>query len=228
MRKTSILLTLTLALFLPVLAGAQMMGGGNHHGSIPVTPPSNGMHGGNGNMHGGGNDPMNGMMSCPMAGGHGMNNGLTVASDGTLLLTRTGEPTAKPQLLAVRGGSVRWTRELAGAMTKMLVDGERVITVTQSSTNDEMATPKTTVAAYVLATGAMIWTIDLDGSGRDAARFDGGFYLVLGRGQGEESMEEGHCDGGMNGGLNEESMMKSSVAAVSAEGKVLWTLPLQP
>ena len=228
MSKTTILLSVTLTLLLPLVAGAQMMGGGNHHGSTPVTPPSNGMHGGNGNMHGGGNDPMNGMMSCPMAGGHGMSNSLTVASDGTLLLTRTGEPAAKPQLLAVRGGSVRWTTDLAGAMAKMLISGERVITITKSSMDDETAALKTTITAYVLATGAMIWTIDLDGLVTDATLFDGGVYIVLRTGQGEESMEEGHCDGGMNGGMNEESMMKSSVAAISTEGKVLWTLPLQP
>ena len=227
MRKTSILLTLTLALLLPVVAGAQMMGGGNHHGSTPVTPPSNGMHGGNGNMHGGGNDPMNGMMSCPMAGGHGMNTGLTVADDGTLLLTRTGEPTAKPQLLAVRGGSVRWTRELAGTMAKMLISGERAITVTESSTDDETAAPKTTVAAYALATGATLWTIDLDGAARDAALFDGGVYVVLGTGDSEESKEASHCGGAMDEGMDDESMMKSSVAAISTEGKVLWTMPLQ-
>ena len=225
MHKTSMLLTLTVALLLAVPAGAQMMGGGNHHGSTPVTPPSNGMHGGNGNMHGGGNDPMNGMMSCPMAGGHGMNNGLTVASDGTLLLTRTGEPAAKPQLLAVRGGSVRWTRDLGGAMAKMLISGERVIAITESSMDDETAAAKTSITAYALATGATLWTIDLDGAARDAALFDGGVYVMLGNVDSEESMEASHCGGG---GMDDESMMKSSVAAINTEGKVLWTLPLQP
>ena len=227
MRKTAILLSVTLALLLPLVAGAQMMGGGNHHGSTPVTPPSNGMHGGNGNMHGGGNDPLNGTMSCPMAGGHGMGDGLTVASDGTLLLTQAGEPAVRPQLLAVRGGTVRWTKELAGAMAKMLLSGERVIAITESTMEDETAA-KTTVAAYALATGAMIWAINLDGAVRDAALFDGGVYIVLGTGDGEESMEAGHCGRDMDEGMDDESMMKSSVAAISTEGKVLWTMPLQP
>lgn len=229
MRKTTILLSGTLALLLPLVAGAQMMGGGNHHGSTPVTPPpSNGLHGGSGSMHGGGNDSMGGAMSCAMAGGHGIGNGLTVASDGTLLLTLVGEPAARPQLRAVRGGTVRWTKELPGALAKMLVNGERVLTVTESSIDDERA-PKTTVTAYAVATGAMIWTIDLDGAGRDAALFDGGVYLVLGTGDGEESMEEAHCGGDdMDEDMEDESMMKSSVAAISAEGKVLWTMPLEP
>jgi outer membrane protein assembly factor BamB len=221
MRKRTILLSLTLVLLMPVVAGAQMMGSGSHHGSSPVTRPSNGMHGGNGNMHGGGNGPTNG---CLMGGDHSMGNGFAVASDGTLLLVMAGEPVARPQFRAVRGGTVRWTKELPGALAKMLISGELVVTITQSAM-DGQTSPKTTVTAYAVATGAMIWTIDLDGAGRDAALFDGGVYIVLGTGDGGEA---GHCGGDMDEGMDDESMMKSNVAAISNEGKMLWTLALEP
>jgi outer membrane protein assembly factor BamB len=222
MKRIRMTMTLAAMLLVAQFATAQMMGGGgSHHGG------SSG--GNNGGMNGGDNGGMNGgdMMGSM---GAGMGQSLVVGTDGVLYTLRTSaaSTTQAPavDVVAIRpAGAQAWSTKVDGRMTRLELSGTLVLVATGSgdmgmdgSFNDDA--DQSRLVALSAASGAVQWTLNLNGHVASLEPFSGGVYALLMRHDGTNS------GNGMHNGSNGPTLMKRSIAAIDNAGKVLWTIDL--
>lgn len=226
MKRIRMTMALAAMLLVAQFATAQMMGGdGSHHGGS-----SGGNNGGmNGGMNGGNNGGMTGgdMMGSM---GAGMGQSLVVGTDGVLFTLRTSE-TSTTQVPAVDVVAIRptgtqaWSTKVEGRMTRLELAGALVLVATgggdmgmDGSFDDE--TDASRLVALSAASGAVQWSLALNGHVASLEPFSGGVYALLMRHDGTNSGNS------MHNGSNGTTLMKRSIAAIDNAGKVLWTIDL--
>jgi hypothetical protein len=183
-----------------------------------------------GGMSGGGG--MGGGMGTGNQGG-GMINGMgamqeiVVAEDGSAILVRHLETDAVGQfeVVAIRtSGATGWSYKLPtlGA-ARVELAGTNVLAVQQGQGLGNQGTPPTTpvapktkLTAISQASGAAVWTLDLDGMVGDVEEFSGGIYLTVTKPATDASGAPIPRSG--NG--------TRSLLAISNAGSVLWTVAL--
>lgn len=207
MNRTRITIALASSLLVAQIAAAQMMGGGRHPGSSPSNGnnPTGGMNGGN--------------MMGDMAGGMGQS--LTIGTDGVAYTLRTSATTTTQsstvEVVAIRPtGTVAWTTEIEGRMTRLELSGNLVLVASGSGDmgmdgwNDTEGDAASRLIALSAASGSVQWQLDLDGHVGALEPFSGGVYALVVR----------------HDGSNRSILMKRSLAAIDNAGKVLWTIDL--
>jgi hypothetical protein len=117
-----------------------------------------------------------------LAGPGGDGGGITVAADGTALVTQsvsTGTNTYANQLVAITpAGAVAWKVTLDNGQRDFVVSGTNVITVTETAaTSTTAASSKLT--ALSIASGTTAWTLTIDGVVRELRPFNNGVYAVV-------------------------------------------------
>lgn len=221
MNRTRMTIALVSSLLVAQIATAQMMGGGNHHGSTPSTPgnPSGGMNGG---MNGGG---MMGDM------GSGMGRSLTVGTDGVVYTLRapvtTTTQTPSVDVVAIRPtGTTAWTTKIEGRMTRLELSGSLLLVASGAGDmgmdgwNESGGNDASRLIALSAASGSTQWQLDLDGVVSAIEPFSGGIYALTVQ---HDGINTGN---GMHNGSNGSTSMKRSVAAIDNAGKVLWSIDL--
>ena len=146
---------LVLAIVFAAVSTAQM-GGGMMGGGTTNSGSNGGMMGGNGTGTSGGmmNGSMGGMMSGALAGMMGGNSGLTIASDGTLYITRSATSqnqapqSFNTQLAAIdTNGTAKWTLPISTTASQPALGKDGTLFVTTSDWMNWMYSGTTMTAA---------------------------------------------------------------------------------
>jgi outer membrane protein assembly factor BamB len=213
--KRSLILITILLLTLSSVASAQMTGGS------PRTRPGNGMPGGR----------MGGGMGVDMAG-VSMHRTI-VAADGTVFFLRrkdaNNDGTFESEILAIRPtGTIGWTTALDAGMNSIEISGN-VLVAANSPYGMDMdwndtptANARTRIVGLSVTSGSQQWKLEIDGVVFDLEPFSGGIYATVvkpaqtGGNQGMHGPGQGTAPG----------YGWRSLIAISSEGRVLWTLPI--
>jgi hypothetical protein len=203
MKRITSILIFTLALLVAGVANAQMDGG-------PHRP-------------GGGNGPSGTYGAWDMPG-MGIHRGLVVGEDGTAYTLRVTRPTttsaASYEIVAVRqSGAIAWTAPVSAGMTFIVLSGNHLLVAARpyGFNGVPTGTPSSKVIAFSTASGAVAWTLDLDGFAADVEPFAGGTYILV-----VEPSQSSSYDPG-NGPYYDGTR---TLVAVGADGGVLWNVPL--
>lgn len=134
-------------------AGAQMMVGGTHPGTV-----------------------MTGMV------GMGDHRDLIVGTDGTVYTIRIANLATAPapvfEVVAVRSsGAIGWTASVDAGMTFIALSGTNLLVTT--SPQQTPAATSSKLVALSTASGSVQWTLPLDGFAFDIEPFAGGTYVVV-------------------------------------------------
>lgn len=220
MKRSGLMIAFASSLLVAQIATAQMMGGGNHNGSTPSAGPG-GMNG-NGGMNGTGG----------MDAGYGaMGRVLTAGTDGVVYTQRVtavaGQATAL-EIIAIRPtGTVAWTANLDGGMSRLQLSGDLVLAASGNGDSNmgmnggvQATDDKSQLVALSTASGSAQWKLDLDGFVTALEPFSGGTYVLLAK---HDATTAGT---GMYGASNGTTPMKRTVAAIDNSGKVLWIVDL--
>ena len=107
---------------------------------------------------------------------------LDVASDGTVIITRSAASSTSTnpvaELVAIRNGAVAWTATLPSPRTETEISGAQVIEVIDSTASGA-TTPTTMLTALSTANGTQAWTLNITGRVNRLTPFSGGTYAVV-------------------------------------------------
>jgi hypothetical protein len=153
----------------------------------------------------------NGGHGGPGDGPDGGPGNALVASDGTIFVTRvvtdSATNTATTQIVAVSpAGATLWTQTLTNGRGHLVLSGSNLLSVSDSSTDTATTS---TITARSTATGAVAWTVTLNGHITDLEPFSGGTYVIL--------VVPPATEGGT---------ATRSLVAISNSGATLWTVAL--
>lgn len=164
-----------------------------------------GARGGRGGPGGPGGGPGDGFGPGP-GGGHAI-----VASDGTIIVTRvvsdSATDTATAQLVAVSpSGATLWTQTLSEGRGPLVLSGNNLLSVSDSSTDTATSS---TITARAISTGAVAWTANVAGRVTGLEPFSGGTYAIV-----------------VTPAATEGGAATRSLVAISNSGATLWTVAL--
>lgn len=148
----------------------------------------------------------------PGGGFEGPGGALSVAPDGTVIITRAAANSthAAPvaEVVAVRNGAIAWTSTLPSVRTEVQLSDSQVLEV-YDSTATGATTPTTTLKALAVSSGTQAWTLSITGRVNDLTPFNGGTYAVV------------VVPAATSGGT-----ATRSIVAISSSGTILWTVAI--
>jgi hypothetical protein len=145
-------------------------------------------------------------------GPDGPGGGLSVAADGTVIITRAAASSTRTtpvaEIVAVRNGAIAWTSTLPSPRTDIELSDSQVIEVFDGTAKGA-TTPTTTLTALSVSSGTQAWTLNITGRVNDLTPFNGGTYAVV------------IVPAATSGGT-----ATRSIVAISSSGTVLWTVAI--
>ena len=108
--------------------------------------------------------------------------GMIIGSDGTVYLTGDVQNSSNVDVEKVTAistsGSVLWTATLPTDADSLVLSGSNLIGVTETRGNSTTA-PTSTLTAVATSTGAVAWTLTIDGIVSPLRPFSGGVYAIV-------------------------------------------------
>jgi len=145
-------------------------------------------------------------------GPEGPGSAISVAPDGTVIITRAAANSthAAPvaEIVAVRNGAIAWTSTLPSPRTDVELSDSQVVEVFDATATGA-TTPSTGLKALSVSSGVQAWTLTITGRVNDLTPFNGGTYAVV------------IVPAATSGGT-----ATRSIVAISNSGTVLWTVAI--
>jgi outer membrane protein assembly factor BamB len=153
----------------------------------------------------------------PGPGGPGFDDrrpgGLIIATDGTVFVrkaTSSGTTTTEQVQAISASGTTLWTATLPTGAERLTLSGNNLIAVSDTSTTSaNITTVTSTLTAINTATGAIAWTLTIDGRIDELRPFSGGTYAVV------------TTPATTSGGTATRTLK-----AISSSGAILWSIAL--